>query len=163
MNPRILIAGIGNVFLGDDAFGVEVVRRLADRRLPEGVRVLDFGIRSFDLASALLDGYDAAILVDALSRGKEPGTLYVLEPDLNSADDTPVIPAHDLDPAKVFRLVQALGGRLPWLRVLGCEPASLEPGLMELSEPVQLAVAQALGILETLVQDYLASARVEVS
>src|SRR5262245_44581244 len=139
MNPRILIAGIGNVFLGDDAFGVAVVRRLTDKRLPEGVRVLEFGIRGFDLANALLDRYDAAILVDALSRGGEPGTLYVLEPDLDRLDGPPLVEAHDLDPVKVLGAVRALGGRLPWLRVLGCEPASLQPGLMELSEPVQAA------------------------
>src|SRR5262245_23984623 len=118
MNPRILIAGIGNIFLGDDAFGVEVVRRLADRHLPEGVRAHDFGIRGFDLANALLDGYDAAILVDALARGEEPGTLYVLEPDVDLPEDTTPIPAHDLHPAQALRLVQAQGGRLPWLRVL---------------------------------------------
>jgi hydrogenase maturation protease len=159
MNPRILVAGIGNVFLGDDAFGVEVVRRLADKRLPEGVRVQDFGIRSFDLANTLLEGYDAAILVDALSRGKEPGTLYVLEPDLDSAVDTPVLPGHDLDPSQVFRLARTLGGQLPKVRILGCEPASLEPGLMELSAPVRSALAPALGMLEALVQDYLASLR----
>ena len=77
---RILIAGIGNIFLGDDAFGVEVARRLVRRRLPDGVRVVDFGIRGLDLTYALLDGYEAVILVDAAPRGGPPGTLYVLEP-----------------------------------------------------------------------------------
>ena len=79
--PRILIAGIGNIFLGDDAFGVEVVQRLARRPLPEEVRVVDFGIRGLDLTYALLDGYETVILVDAAPRGGPPGTLYVLEPD----------------------------------------------------------------------------------
>ena len=88
--PRILIAGIGNIFLGDDAFGVEVVRRLSTRKLPQNVRVTDFGIRGYDLAYALLDGYDTTILVDACPRGEPAGTLYVIEPDvtdLGSSED----------------------------------------------------------------------------
>ena len=159
--PRILVGGVGNIFLGDDAFGVEVVRCLAGRRLPDGVRVVDFGIRGLDLAYALLDGYDAAILVDTLSRGHEPGTLYVLEPDLDREEDPPdtLIQTHNLDPFQVLRLVQALGGRLPWLRVVGCEPADLGERLMDLSEPVRAAVAQAAELLETLVEDYRAAAR----
>src|ERR1700734_1751902 len=83
--PRILIAGIGNIFLGDDAFGSEVARRLAARPMPDGVKVVDFGIRGFDLTYALLDGSDATILVDATPRGGPPGTLYVIEPDPGEA------------------------------------------------------------------------------
>ncbi len=84
MKERILIAGIGNIFLGDDAFGVEVVRRLSRsaRKLPDEVRIVDFGIRGFDLAYALMEGYEVAILVDATPRGGVPGTLYTIEPDL---------------------------------------------------------------------------------
>jgi hydrogenase maturation protease len=82
--PNILVAGVGNIFLGDDAFGVEVVQRLSQRPQPAGVRLTDFGIRSFDLAYALMDGYDATLLIDALPRGQPPGTLYVLEPDLRA-------------------------------------------------------------------------------
>ncbi len=85
--PRILIAGIGNIFLGDDAFGSEVARRLAAQPIPDGVRVVDFGIRGFDLAYALIDGYDATILVDATPRGGSPGTLYLIEPDPGEARD----------------------------------------------------------------------------
>src|SRR3954462_334859 len=96
--PRLLIAGVGNIFLGDDAFGVEVVQRLARRPLPEGIRVVDFGIRGLDLAYALLDGYEATILVDALPRGGPPGTLYVLEPELEASSSraagVPPIEAH---------------------------------------------------------------------
>jgi len=80
MNPRILIAGVGNIFLGDDAFGVEVVQQMAGRTFPPGVRIVDFGIRGLDLTYALLEDYDAAIIVDALPRGQAPGTLYVVEP-----------------------------------------------------------------------------------
>src|SRR5437870_2595644 len=81
--PRILVAGIGNIFLGDDAFGCEVVQRLAARAWPASVRVVDFGIRGFDLAYALMDGYDVTIFVDATPRADAPGTLYTIEPDLS--------------------------------------------------------------------------------
>ena len=83
---KILVAGVGNIFLGDDAFGVEVARALSGRPLPEGVTVKDFGIRGFDLAYTMLDAWDTVILVDALSRGEAPGTLYLLEPDLAYTD-----------------------------------------------------------------------------
>src|SRR5882672_1813652 len=85
--PRILVAGIGNIFLGDDAFGSEVARKLQQCSLPKDVRVVDFGIRGFDLAYALLDGHEVTILVDATPRGGEPGTLYTIEPDLSELDE----------------------------------------------------------------------------
>src|SRR5438105_826691 len=93
---RGLVAGIGNVFLGDDGFGVEVVARLAKRPLPEGVEVADFGIRGFDLAYALMESYDFAILVDALPRGGEPGRLFVLEPDLAQVDSRGMADGHSM-------------------------------------------------------------------
>jgi hydrogenase maturation protease len=149
--PRILIAGIGNIFLGDDAFGCEVAQRLAARPLPEGVRVVDFGIRGLDLAYALMDGFDLTILVDATPRGGAPGTLYVLEPELNEPDAAPVVETHGMDPVKVLRLVQALGGQSPNVRVVGCEPANLgseEEPVMGLSAPVQAAVDEAIALIE---------------
>ena len=127
-HPRILIAGVGNIFLGDDAFGVEVVRRIAQRTLPAAVRVIDFGIKGIDLAYTLLEDYDGAILVDAVSRGGESGMLYVLEPDLDNMENTGaggrVVEAHGMDPVEVLRLVRILGGPLPTIRVVGCEPAT---------------------------------------
>src|SRR5262245_26607892 len=126
---RILIAGVGNIFLGDDAFGVEVARRLMRRPLPEGVRVADFGIRGLDLTYALLDGYEAVILVDAAPRGAPPGTLYVLEPELDGADGPeghgPVVEMHNLDPQKVLRLTRVLGGAVERVLLVGCEPHPL--------------------------------------
>src|SRR5438105_7090490 len=102
--PRLLIAGIGNIFLGDDAFGTLVAQRLAQRRWPEEVRVVDFGIRGIDLSYALLDGFEAVILVDAVPRGGAPGTLYVLEPELDEPSEPAnagmMIEMHDLDPVK---------------------------------------------------------------
>src|ERR1700730_3981936 len=107
--PTVLIAGIGNIFLGDDAFGVEVVRRLADLQLPESVRVADFGIRGFDLAYALQDGYETTILVDASPHGEAPGTLYVIEPDLSGGDDAQaVVEAHAMNPMNVLRMARAM-------------------------------------------------------
>lgn len=159
---RVLVAGIGNIFLGDDAFGVEVARRLARRGLPDGVRVVDFGIRGFDLALALLDDDDAAILVDATPRGEAPGTLYVIEPDLDAVDEPGTsgagIEPHSLDPVKVLRLVKALGGRPSRLLVVGCEPATFGEeggGQMGLSAPVAAALEEAVSLIESLVGDIL--------
>lgn len=158
--PRILIAGIGNIFLGDDAFGVEVAARLAQRSLPEGVRVIDFGIRGLDLTYALLDGCDVAILVDAAPRGSPPGTLYVIQPEpLVDGEPTPgelMIQTHGMDPARVLRLVAAMGGRLHNLLVVACEPTPLDSEddmQMGLSPPVQAAVDEAIPLIEKLITD----------
>ncbi len=151
--PRILVAGIGNVFLGDDAFGVEVVRRLAGRPQPEGVRVVDFGIRGFDLACALAGGCDAAILVDATPRGGPPGTLYVIEPELPGPPEE-ASGMHGLDPQRVLALVRTLGSEPPPLRLVGCEPLTLgsdEEPAMGLSGPVAAAVGEAVGLIEEMI------------
>ena len=154
--PRILVAGIGNIFLGDDAFGVEVVRRLARRALPDYVRVADYGIRGLDLAYALLDDYDTAILVDAAARGEEPGTLYVLEPEIEDADDgqAALVEAHGMNPMRVLAMVRALGGRPRQVLVVGCEPETFGDefeGAMGLSEEVESAIAGAIAIIESLI------------
>jgi hydrogenase maturation protease len=159
MRPRILIAGIGNIFLGDDAFGVEVVQRLAERTFPENVEVVDFGIRGFDLTMALLQDIDLAILVDAASRGGAPGTLYVIEPEAGKDDPAAgavMLDPHSLDPVKVLQLVNTMGGRPGRVLVVGCEPENLgsdedwdvTPGL---SEPVQRAVGAAIDLIKSLV------------
>ncbi|MEP6509790.1 MAG: hydrogenase maturation protease, partial [Gemmatimonadales bacterium] len=151
----ILIAGIGNIFLGDDGFGVEVAQRLAMRQLPPGVRVIDFGIRGYDLAYAILAKPDHTILVDACPRKLEPGTVFVLEPDLTSLGsiESTVLDAHDMNPMHVLRLAQSLGAELRNVLVVGCEPATLGPeeGFMGLSEPVEAAVNEAVGQIELLV------------
>ncbi|MCU1275050.1 MAG: hydrogenase maturation protease, partial [Bryobacterales bacterium] len=142
MSTSILVAGIGNIFLGDDAFGVEVVRRLSERSLPDGVRVVDFGIRGYDLVYAFLDGYDVTILVDATQRGGEPGTLYTIEPDLESLNEEPdqQLDAHGMNPLAVLRLVREMGGQFRRVILIGCEPGWLgaeDEGGMGLSEPVE--------------------------
>jgi hydrogenase maturation protease len=160
---RILIAGIGNIFFGDDAFGSEVARRMSRQAQPEGVRVVDFGIRGWDLAYALLDEYDATILVDATPQGGQPGALYLIEPELDEIDEIeqPVIETHNLTPLKVLQLVKLLGGRPQHLLVVGCEPAPLESedGHMGLSEPVERAVGAAITMIDSLVASILTKQR----
>jgi hydrogenase maturation protease len=160
--PTILVAGIGNIFMGDDAFGVEVARQLALRELPPEVRVGDFGIRGFDLAYALQDGYETTILVDAYPHHGQPGTLYVVEPDLSAmgADQAEGgdVDAHGMDPVKILRLAATMGGGLKRVLLVGCEPATLGPeeGLMGLSSPVAAAVTEAVDLVETVIKRILA-------
>jgi hydrogenase maturation protease len=155
--PRVLVAGIGNVFLGDDGFGVALAGRLARRELPAGVEVVDFGIRGMDLAYAMLDGWDAVILLDATPRGEAPGTLYVIEPDIEAIDVAPE--AHGMDPVKVLALARTLGGGTPpRTLVLGCEPltrldADSDEIVASLTAPVVAALAEAERMVAELVED----------
>lgn len=157
--PRVLVAGIGNIFLGDDAFGVEVAQRLARRRQLDSVRVIDFGIRGLDLAYALLDGYETVILVDATPRGGQPGTLYVLELDLQSAGPVNAdlqMETHNLDPVKVLRLAAALGAKVQSLLLVGCEPEpvdDIEEMQSSMSQAVRAAIDEAVLLVESLVAD----------
>jgi hydrogenase maturation protease len=156
----ILVAGIGNVFLADDAFGVEVARRLAERELPLGVKVADFGIRGMDLAYELQEDYDAAILVDAVPRGGTPGTLYVIEADLDAAE--PVLDAHAMDPVRVLGLARTLGSLPPRVLVVGCEPSTAmslddEELVMGLSPPVRAAIEEAVALVESVLEELLAA------
>jgi hydrogenase maturation protease len=159
--PSILVAGIGNIFLGDDAFGVEVVRRLAGRNLPESVRVTDFGIRGFDLSYALQDAYAHTILVDACPHGEAPGTLYVIEPDLKALDDPELpqatIEAHAMNPMNVLRMARAMNIEVKNMLVIGCEPETLsgEEGQMGLSAAVEAALDHAVNLVESVIEKLL--------
>jgi hydrogenase maturation protease len=155
---RILVAGIGNIFLADDGFGVEVAKALAERELPRGVEVKDFGIRGMDLMYALGEGYDVAIFIDAVPKGDTPGTLFVIEPELADDGDGAVMNAHGLDPVKVLALARQLGEVPERVLVVGCEPAVRMTGdeediVGELSEPVRAAVPVAAEMVETLVTE----------
>lgn len=154
---RVLIAGIGNIFLGDDAFGCEVVRELFRRNLPPKVQVIDFGIRGHALAYALTEEYDAVILVDAVSRGQPPGTTFLLEIDLNelSPGETSPPDAHSLDPVRVLQMAQSLGGVAAKIYLVGCEPAILESehGELGLSDEVRSALPQALSMIDSLLRN----------
>jgi hydrogenase maturation protease len=155
----ILVAGVGNIFLGDDAFGCEVARRLLMQPVPEHVRIVDFGIRGLDLAYALLDGYDATLIIDAMPRGGVAGSVYVLEPDLTElSGDLAAVEAHAMDPVRVLAVARSMGAELCNIRIVGCEPESFGPsdeGRMGLSPPVAAAVEKAVEVVNSLIQEAL--------
>jgi hydrogenase maturation protease len=152
---KILIACVGNIFLGDDGFGVEVARQLAFRTLPPEVMVKDFGIRGFDLAYTLMERQDLTILVDACARGQAPGTVFLIEPDPITDQPGPAsLELHGMNPMNVLRMVKSLGGSPGRVLIVGCEPAELgtdQDGHLGLSEPVQAAVGEAIDLIESLV------------
>ena len=161
---RILVGGVGNIFLGDDAFGSEVARRLLNRELPRQVRVIDFGIRGFDLAFALMDGYDATILIDAAPRGGRPGTLYTIEPDLSELDglngQEVRVDTHGMNPVKVLAMARSMGVEFRRILVVGCEPETLGPegeGQLGMSATVARSVDEAVSLVEALVSDLISS------
>jgi len=157
----ILVAGIGNIFQNDDGFGSEVARLLlAGPPPPDGVKIVDYGIRGVHLAYELLDGYDAAILVDATAQGGEPGTIYVIEPDVDAVEsetglaEAGIVDAHGMDPASVLALLRSLGGGIGRLLVVGCEPADVDDGI-GLSEPVAAALGEACRVVRQLIDQEL--------
>lgn len=156
---KILVAGVGNIFFGDDAFGCEVANFLLARPQREGVRVADFGIRSYDLAYAMMDDYDATILIDASSRGEKPGTVYLIEPEIKKLDESAdeVVNAHSMNPVRVLQLVRSLGGKPKNLFVVGCEPDVLESvdGRIGLSEKVRAAIEPAIEMIDQLLAKLL--------
>ena len=150
MGRRVLVACVGNVFFGDDEFGVEVARRLEREPLPPETRVVDFGIRGVHLAFDLLDPPDLLVLVDATCRDGVPGTLYVLDPaeDIGRAE---TCDAHALDPYAVLATVERMGGSLPKTRIVGCEPEDVSSG-MSLSSVVRRAIEPAVALIRDLVE-----------
>ena len=151
---RVLVGCVGNIFKGDDAFGVEVAARLARRAVPDGVRVVDYGIRSVHLVYELLDGYDALVLVDTVGQQEgQAGSLYVIEPELPARrrEDDTVLPEvmldpHDLAPAGAMSLVPTLGGHVDRIVVVGCQPETLEDGI-GLSDAVAAVVEAAADLV----------------
>ncbi len=153
----ILIAGIGNIFQGDDAFGVEVVQRLGGQALPPGVFAVDFGIRGIDLVYALMDDHDAVVLVDAAQRGATPGTVSVIEVDSKAELPTGVVPLlspHSLDPAAALAMVRSMGGDVPPVFLVACEPQTFggDDGIIGLSASVAAAVEPAIRTVQALVR-----------
>ena len=161
MPRRTLVACLGNIFLGDDGFGVEVARRLAREELPDGTRVTDYGIRGMNLAYDLAEGWDTTILVDAAARGGEPGTVYVIEPERRPPPDgggqapglaeSMLLDAHGMQPDVMLAMAGTLGAEAGRVLVVGCEPASVAEGI-ELSEPVAAAVDEAVRVVLGLVR-----------
>ncbi len=161
MGGSVLIAGIGNIFQGDDAFGVSVAHKLAALEFSESVRVMDIGIRSIDLGFALLDEYDLTILVDATARGGLPGTLYTIEIEPGDIPDAPdeafVVNSHSLNPVRVLALAKSMGARFNKVLLVGCEPLVLEhdeSGHIGLSEVVQAAVEPAVETIRQLIEQF---------
>lgn len=154
MTTSVLVAGIGNVFLGDDGFGVEVVRELAKTELPEWVRVADYGVRgmhlAYDLAAA---DPDLTVLVDATERGDEAGTVYVIELDTSARSPRPCLDAHGMQPDVVLDLLALLGGVPGRVLLVGCEPAVLDHR-MGLSPVVERAVGAAVAAVTDIVANH---------
>ncbi len=154
MSGGVLVAGIGNIFQTDDAFGVEVANRLSTRALPAGVRVEDFGIRGLHLAYELLNGYDGLVLIDAVPMGEPAGTLAIIEPEVEPSGrrDAPVVDAHTMSPDAVLASLAGLGGSVEKIFIVGCQPANLQEG-MGLTAPVAAAVDAAVDMCLALVSD----------
>jgi hydrogenase maturation protease len=155
LEKQILVAGVGNAWLQDDAFGGECARRLAARGVPSGVTVMDFGTGGLDLAYEIMRGYDALVLLDASRQGGEPGTLYVLEPSMEELagpiEDGDVINPHGMDPQTVLRFVAAIGGFSGRVVVIGCEPGEVDDVGVGLTPAIEGAVERALEVVsETL-------------
>ena len=150
MTGQVLVAGVGNIFLGDDGFGVEVAKRLATADLPGWVQVADYGISGMHLAYDLAGGYETAILIDTAQRGERPGTLTVIEAgrpeETGAVAESRLFDAHGMQPDVVLGVLDMLGARSARVLVVGCEPASLDYG-MELSEPVANAVGEAVQVV----------------
>jgi len=154
---KTLVAGVGNIFLGDDGFGSEVVRALAGSSVPDGVEIGDYGIRGVHLVYQLLDGYDLLVLVDAAPRGNEPGTVVLLEVDLDRIETTrpaesPIVDAHGMEPVSILTTLAPLGGHVGRVLVVGCEPESVEEGI-GLSAVVAAAVPRAVEIVREIVTE----------
>jgi hydrogenase maturation protease len=157
----VLVACIGNIFQGDDAFGCAVARVLLQKAPTDDVRIVDFGIRGVDLTYALMDAPELTVLVDAVTRGGEPGTLYMIEPELEAEGGQEMADAHSMDPVSVLRAVKAMGGRLGRVLLVGCEPGDLggAEGRMGLTSPVTAAIEEAAAMVESLVANGLQEVR----
>lgn len=163
MTARALVAGIGNIFLGDDGFGSAVAQELV-RVAPHDVKVEDYGIRGVHLAYELLEGYETLVLVDAVSRGDAPGTLSVIEPATDTAQGDGVLgamDAHGMNPVAVLQMVGDLGGHIDRVLVVGCEAGCVLDGI-GLSPAVECAVPIAVALVQEVLADALASAPASV-
>ena len=154
---RVMIAGVGNMFMKDDGFGGAVIKKMLDKEFPEGVEVKDFGTGGLKLAYDLMKGYDGLILLDASSRGEKPGTLYVIEPNENDIDPDlehggPIDP-HGADPATVLRFVKSIGSWPGKVLIVGCEPETVDDFEIGLSEPVNAAIDKAVEMVDDIIKE----------
>jgi hydrogenase maturation protease len=154
---RVMIAGVGNMFMKDDGFGSAVIKKILDKKFPEGVEVKDFGTGGLKLAYDLMKGYDGLILIDASRRGGQPGTLYVIEPDENDINPDlekggPIDP-HGADPATVLRFVKSIGSWPAKVVIVGCEPETVDDFEIGLSEPVNASIDKAVDMVEDIIKE----------
>ncbi len=154
---QILVAGVGNAFLADDGFGGAVAAAVERRGAPAGVTVMDFGTGGLDLAYEIMRGYHALVLVDVSRQGGEPGTLYLIEPDLEeiapTIEDGEAINPHGMDPATVLRFVRAVGGWSGKVVIVACEPGEVEDLGLGLSPALEAAVDQAIALIDETIGD----------
>jgi len=160
LKKRVMIAGVGNMFMKDDGFGCEVIKKVAHKQFPDGVEIRDFGTGGLKLAYDLMKGYDGLILVDASARGEKPGTLFVIEPNENEVDGNlengTIIDPHGSDPATVLKFVKSVGAWPARVLIVACEPETADDFEMGLSEPVRAALDQAVALVEDLVNEIYA-------
>ncbi len=153
----ILVAAVGNLWLGDDGFGTEVAKRLRARDLGPNVAVADFGAGGLDLAYEVLRGYDALVLVDVSRQGGEPGTLYVMEVDPDSIEggieDGTRIDPHGMDPETVLRFVKSVGGWPGKVVVIACEPEQIDEVAIGLTPRVEAAVDGAVALVAETIEE----------
>ncbi len=161
---KVLVAGLGNELRGDDGFGVAVARLLDDRDLGAEVTVREFGIGGIHLVQELLNGYDALLVVDAVNRGSEPGTIHLLEPEVPEIASLPVEERRDFladlhwaDPGRALMLARALGALPERVLVLGCQPQDLDDLSLVLSPTVARSLPTALRAIEQAVARLSAS------
>ena len=162
--PQILVAGVGNAWMKDDAFGGQVIKRLDERDLASGVSTMDFGTGGLDLAYEVMRGYSALILVDVSRQGGEPGTLYVMEPDpeeIESIQDGEMLNPHGMDPESVLRFVRSVGGWPGRVLVVACEPARVEEMGLEMSPEVDAAADRAVALVIETVEEMRAEMAAE--
>lgn len=157
---RVMIAGVGNMFMKDDGFGSVVIQKMLDKKFPEGVEIKDFGTGGLKLAYDLMKGYDGLILLDASVRGEKPGTLYVIEPDEHEINPDleqggPIDP-HGADPATVLRFVKSIGSWPGKVLIVACEPETIEDFEIGLSEPVNAVVDNAVEMVEGIIKEIYA-------
>ncbi|MEP6950702.1 MAG: hydrogenase maturation protease [Ginsengibacter sp.] len=154
---RVMIAGVGNMFMKDDGFGGAVIKKILDKKFPEGVEVKDFGTGGLKLAYDLMKGYDGLILLDASARGEPPGTLYLIEPsesDINpDLEQGGPIDPHGADPATVLRFVKSIGSWPAKVLIVACEPATVDDFEIGLSEPVNAAIDKAVEMVEDIIKE----------
>jgi hydrogenase maturation protease len=148
---KILVAGIGNAWMGDDGFGAEVVKRLGEVELPRGVAVMDFGTGGLNLAYEVMRGYDALLILDISEQGGTPGTLYVIEADVDSVEagieDGDTLNPHGMDPKTMLRFVKSIGAWPGKVVVIACEPQTVAEIGFQLSESVAGALEPAVKLV----------------